>query len=195
MPSLQWSFLLIVILVILGVMASMPFLQILGALFLIILVMVAVGSAVFVSKAMNLQKSANTYLEQSLPVILKNWNADEFIRHAETVFFPDERRRLELDQFFSGLSTLGNLQNFRVSECGVEASSSQGTLAKFTLNAWFDRGPAQINIVLIRDGARWRYMRFDIAIPAPLDRATENVRVTDSSYSERPGGRLLDRSG
>ena len=157
-------------------------LKIFGIIFLAISLLLAAAVAVFVFKGFALQKSAATYVETNVPLIVKNWNSEEVTKRAAPEFLIPSVRE-GLPTVFQHLSGLGKLKRLEKAKGGVVVADLQlafrersffvgvnkGQLqpiwAELVADAEFEAGPAKVKMTLVQRGNDWRIMGFWVGPP------------------------------
>lgn len=153
-----------------------------GGVFLATVLFFVAIAAIFVPKGFALQKSAASYMEKNVPLIVENWKSEEVIRRAAPEFLvPAVREGLPV--VFEQLSTLGKLRRlgkpeggmvvadlqmaFRGSSFGVSVNTKQPhpIWAEFVANADFEGGPAKVKMTLVRRSDDWRILGFWVGPP------------------------------
>jgi hypothetical protein len=141
---------------------------ILGAIFLVlILVVVAViGYAAYTGN--KLDASSRAYVDESVPAIISTWSKDELIKRAS----PQLRQKTsddQIDQLFTTLSSkLGTFQSYDgakgQSNMSFTSQDGQVTTASYVAGATFQNGKAEIQIKLIRDNDSWQILGFHVEL-------------------------------
>jgi len=153
-----------------------------GGVFLATALLLGAAAAIFVPRGFALQKSAATYMETNVPLIVENWKSEEVIKRAAPEFLVPEVRE-GLPVVFEQLSNLGKLRRlgkaeggmvvvdlqmaFRGSRFSVRANSKQPQpiWAEFVADADFEGGPAKVKMLLVRRGEDWRILGFWVGPP------------------------------
>lgn len=148
------------------------FLKILGGIFLVLLIVVGIAAAIFIPRAMSLNADAMKYISTNVPPIVQSWNSDELVKRAAPELITPEARKA-IPGLFVWFSSLGKLKKLdkpvgRIYTGAHLGTHTYGTWGEYAVHADFDGGPAQITIVLIRDGASWKIMGFHVNSPVLL---------------------------
>ncbi|BBN87387.1 hypothetical protein [Azospira sp. I09] len=161
------------------------FLKILGGVFLVLIIVIAVLAAIFVPKGLALDKDAVAYIETNVPIVVERWNAEDLKSRAapELLALPNMD---QLPQLFSWLSALGKLKKLEkpIGQVGTgiyPGTQFNGTWGSYVANGEFEAGAAQIKILLRRTGETWQIMGFHINSPALLPRGANPTVNTDAT--------------
>lgn len=160
------------------------FLKFLGGIFLILLVVGGIATAIFVRKGLALEKDAVAYWETNLPLIVASWNSEDLAKRAAPEFLVPSVQQ-QLPKVFAFLSPLGKLKRLgkptgevTLADFQVSLGDSHFTLANFrgtpirkiwaayAADAEFEAGPARVDMVLVRNGNSWQVMGFHVNSPA-----------------------------
>ncbi len=145
-------------------------LTILGGVFLILLLGVAVfvGYAAYQGQA--LDASSKAYVEQNVPPIVSTWSKDELLKRSSPQMLEMARKNPEdLDRLFLRLSKLGSLQS--LGEVKGDSSVSYTTrdgktvTASYVANARFEKGSARITVRIIQLSGNWQFLFFNVSSP------------------------------
>jgi len=130
-------------------------------------VIVAIIAAVFLPRAFRLQKDGIAYLQVNLKPILENWDDRALIARAspelmKAVKSPDEMARLF--RYFKALGALQSLQEPVAGNVnsGTTVENGAYTLADYTIEGNFEKGPATISVQLLRTNDTWKINGFHI---------------------------------
>ena len=146
------------------------FLQVLGGLFLGVLVVVGALVGYAAHKGSKLDASSKSYVDQTLPVIAAKWSKDELLKRASPELLqqinanPDQT-----DLLFGKFSQLGELKSYDGSkgDSFVLVNPMKGKIitANYLARATFEHGDAQISIRLIQHDDQWQYLNFFVNSP------------------------------
>lgn len=149
------------------------FLKILGGVFLVIIVVVAVFFAMTIPKVRALDKEIVTYFESAVPLVVANWNPEDLKRRAapELLAAPNVDERLP--KVFKWYSALGKLKKLekpagRAGTGYKPGTKFYGTWGEYAAAAEFEGGQAHIKVVLRKNGDIWQIMGFQIESMALL---------------------------
>ncbi len=116
-----------------------------------------------------------SYLDNSLPAITAEWNADELWNRASPEF-TKSISIADLDKIFSNFSKhLGKLEKYDgVVEgpmVGTNYILGAGTIqtATYKAKAEFERGPAMFTVTLIKHDGEWEFIKFSVTAKALSD--------------------------
>ena len=142
---------------------------ILGAVFLVIILLVAVVVGVAAVRGSALDKESKAYVDRNLPLIISAWDEQELLSRASPEFTQNTKRE-DLDRGFSGLSRkFGKMQSYEgakgqsyVSYRVLSSHSGRVITAEYVARVTFAGGSASIDITLIKHGEQWQIERFEI---------------------------------
>lgn len=110
-----------------------------------------------------LDKESQGYVDEALPAIVVDWNAQEIMNRASPKFM-QVTPRSELERLFFTFKQLGKLVEYEGSkgEANVTVGTSQGTLvtAAYVAKAKFENGQATITVRLIKRDEKWKILAF-----------------------------------
>ena len=145
-------------------------LSIVGALFLLLILVVAgfIGYAAYQGRG--LDASSKTYVEENVPPIISTWSKDELLKRSSPQLLKIINEKPEqLDQLFQKLSKLGAMQSFRdvKGDSNVSYTTQDGkvTTASYVATAKFGNGEARIVIRLIQLSGQWQFLLFNVNSP------------------------------
>jgi nitrogen-specific signal transduction histidine kinase len=145
---------------------------ILGAVFLLFIVLGMVSIVIFAIKGPALDKQSKAYVDANLPLIISNWDEQELLSRASPEFMGNSKRN-DLDNFFSALSRkLGKMRSYQ--ECKgqsyVNISPQNGKIvtAVYASKVIFENGSATITTTLIKHSDNWQIEGFDVNSDALL---------------------------
>jgi len=142
------------------------FLSILGGIFAVIVVIVIIVAAIFIPRALKLDREATAYIQDAVPKIVEHWNAQELIDLASPKLMSAVKSRGEIDRFFVMFRQLGALKHLDTPKGGVTSGTFSGsglvTLGNYSAQADFEHGSATIQIQLRRVGDSWKIDGFHI---------------------------------
>ena len=145
----------------------------LGVLTAIVIVSVGLGFFVLNSKGQALDRTSKAYVEDSVAAIAAHWDADEFFKRAG----PELRTRVKPDDirglFDAARSALGPLVEYRGSQGEAEIAvldSQHRVSAKYVAHGHFQKGDAEIKLLLVKQGDAWMIEGFHINSSALMRR-------------------------
>lgn len=137
----------------------------LGAIFLVILILAAVGIGIVAVKGSALDKQSKAYVDGAVPIIVAAWDEQELLSRASPEFVQTIKKE-DLDRLYVMFRKLGRLRDYQGAEgqCYMSVTTQNGkrTTAEYTAKASFDAGPAVIKISLIKHGDQWQIVGFHI---------------------------------
>lgn len=149
------------------------FFQILGGIFLVLVLIVAVMVGVGVYQGAGLDASSKAYVEANVQPVVATWSKDELMSRAAPQLVEIIRKDPDqLDQLFAKLSKLGALKSLSEPKgqalLAVNAGSGKTVSASYTESGEFENGHADFNIKLIQIDGQWRLAGFYVSSPIML---------------------------
>lgn len=149
------------------------FFTILGAIFAAILIIVIIAVALFIPRALKLDREATSYIQDVAPKIVEQWNAQELVDRATPELLSAAKSRDELDRLFIMFRQLGRLKHLDTPKGAVTSGAFSGTgpvtIGNYTAAAEFEHGAATMRIQLRRVGDMWKingfYINSDVFLP------------------------------
>ncbi len=116
-----------------------------------------------------LDKESKVYIDRNVPVILSNWSKSELKSRADEAFLTTVSDK-EIDDLLNySSSTYGKLISYSGSEgeSGISAHvwnfiPNVTRRAEYTVKAQFEKGPANIRVMLINRDGKWFIIGFFI---------------------------------
>jgi hypothetical protein len=137
----------------------------LGAAFLILIILAVVGIGTAVIKASSLDKQSKAYVDSTIPIIVSNWDEQELLNRASPEF-SQATGKDDLDKLFVMFRKLGHFRTYLGSEgqsyISFTSQNGKSITALYTVKAIFDAGPATINVNLVKHGDRWQILGFRV---------------------------------
>jgi hypothetical protein len=137
----------------------------LGAIFLIVIVLVVAGIGTAVVKGSSLDKESKAYVDSAVPIIVSNWDEQELLNRASPEFSQAVSKE-DLDKLYGMFRKLGHFRTYQVSEgqsyLSFTSQNGKSITAAYTAKATFDTGPATIKVTLVKHGDRWQILGFHI---------------------------------
>jgi len=153
----------------------------LGIIFLLLIVLGAIGIGVAAFKGSALDKESKAYVDTAVPAIISSWNTQELLSRASPEFNPATRTD-NVERLFQRLRPLGRLQKYQGSQ--DESVTSQilgkGTTiaARYLVTADFEAGNAKIHVTLMKHGNLWQIAGFRV----------------EPTYTRKPPNQALERT-
>ena len=145
------------------------FFIILGAIFLAIIVLGAIGIAFVAVRGNALDKESKAYADEAIPAIVGAWSEKELLDRAS----PEFKAAVTIDQtdrLFRWVSGLGQLQKCEPAQGQSLMSATTQTgkriSAEYNAKVTFQKGEATIKLGLIKHGDRWQILSFYVNSPA-----------------------------
>ncbi|MGC9943434.1 MAG: hypothetical protein ABSE48_16525 [Verrucomicrobiota bacterium] len=137
----------------------------LGATFLVIIMLTVVGIGLAVVKGSTLDKQSKAYVDSTVPIIVSSWDEQELLNRASPEFIQSSRKD-ELDKLYVMFRKLGKLRTYGGSEgqsyVSLTSQNGKTITASYTATTTFDAGSAQIKITLIRHNDQWQILGFHV---------------------------------
>ncbi|WP_266158251.1 hypothetical protein [Dyella silvatica] len=149
------------------------FFQILGGIFLLLILIIAVMVGIVAYQGNRLDASSKTYVEANVKPVVATWSKDELLKRAS----PQLREILgkdpdQVDRLFAKLAKLGPLKSLSEpkgqSLVSVNTGSGKVVSASYTETGEFENGHADFNIRLVQIEGQWRFFGFYVNSPIML---------------------------
>lgn len=141
-------------------------LMILGGIFAVIVLVLGVVAAIFIPRALKLDREATAYIQDAVPKIVAHWDSQELVDRATPELLSSAKSRTEIDRLFVMFQRLGALKQLDKSKGGITSSAFTGagtvTLGNYTAKAKFEKGDANVQIQLRRVNNAWKINGFRI---------------------------------
>jgi hypothetical protein len=145
------------------------FFAILGIIFLVIVVLGAIGIGFIAVRGNALDKESRTYADAAIPAVVSGWSEQELFTRASPEFKQAVTQE-KLDQMFHWFTSLGRLQKCEPAQgqAGITVTPQTGKVisGQYTAKAKFEKGDATIKLVLIKHGDQWQIASFYVDSPA-----------------------------
>jgi hypothetical protein len=149
------------------------FFQILGGIFLVLVVIVAVLIGVGIYQGTRLDSSSKAYVEVNVKPVVETWSKEELLKRASPELIeilgkdPDQ-----VDRLFTKLAKLGALKSLSEPKgqavISVKNDTGKVVSASYTETGEFENGHADFNIRLIQIDGQWRFLGFYVNSPIML---------------------------
>lgn len=144
------------------------FFAVLGIIFLIIIVLGAIGIGFIAVRGNALDKESRAYADAVVPAIITNWNEKELLDRASPEFKKAVKQQ-QLDQLFRWFTSLGRFQSSEPAQgqAGITVTPQTGKVisGQYTAKARFEKGDATIKLGLIKHGDQWQVASFSVDSP------------------------------
>lgn len=141
----------------------------LGIIFLVIIVLGAVGIGFVAVRGNALDKESKTYADAAIPAIASGWSERDLLARASPEFNQAVTQQ-KLDQLFRWFASLGRLQKCEPAQGQARISVTPQTgkviSGYYTAKATFEKGDATIRLGLIKHGDQWQIGGFYVDSPA-----------------------------
>jgi hypothetical protein len=157
----------------LGLFTMKKVFTILGAIFAVILVIIVIAAAIFIPRALKLDRDATAYIQSEVPKIVEHWNPQALSDRASPELLKVPKYKDEIDRYFEMFSKLGALKHLDAPKGAVYSGTYTGTgsytVGNYTAGADFEKGKATIKMQLMRVGETWKinsfYIYSDVFLP------------------------------
>ena len=147
------------------------FFAVLGIIFLIIIVLGAIGFGYIAYRGNALDKESKAYADAAISAIVTTWSEKELLDRASPEFKQAVPQQ-QLDELFRRFAGLGHLQKCDPAQgqSNTRATTQAGIQvgAEYTADTTFDKGKALIDIALIKHGDQWQILGFFVKPPRVL---------------------------
>jgi hypothetical protein len=147
------------------------FLMVLGAVFLVLIVLVGglVGYAIFTGT--QLDASSKAYVDESVPAIATDWSKDELVKRASPQL-REQASDVQIEQLFGTLANkLGAFKSYdgAKGDSNINFTTTAGKIitASYIAKATYQYGKAEIQIKLIQHAGAWQILGFHVDL-SPL---------------------------
>jgi hypothetical protein len=154
--------------------------------FLGISFLVLIGGAVtFVAWAAQQDKSARRYVSAAVPAIFNEWDVEALNQRASDDLKNESQFRSAVPQMFLTLKhALGPLKTTEEPQGSAgfnwgSTGPAQGTYGDYLIRAQFERGEAELRLIVVRERDAWKIRGFNVNAPVPLKLRNE-VQPTDA---------------
>jgi hypothetical protein len=149
------------------------FFQILGGIFLVLVLIIAVMIGIGVYQGKRLDASSKAYVEANVKPVVATWSKDELLARASPQLIEILRKDPgQADQLFAKLAKLGPLKSLSEpkgqSLVAVNTGSGKTISASYTETGEFENGHADLNIRLVQIDGQWRFLGFYVNSPIML---------------------------
>jgi len=145
------------------------FFAVLGIVFLIIIVLGAVGIGFIAVRGNALDKESMAYADAAIPAIVSGWSEKELVDRASPEFKKAVTQQ-QLDQMFHWFTSLGRLQKCEPAQgqAGISVTPQTGKVisGQYAAKAKFEKGDATIKLALIKHENQWQVLSFYVDSPA-----------------------------
>ena len=146
-------------------------LMILGAVFGVILISIAIAVGYAAYNGKGLDEESKRYVDAAVPAIVKNWDMTEMLSRTSPEFSKATKTE-DLEKLWIMFRKLGAMKIYKGSkgESNQMINLPQGTTitAKYSADVEFENGPAQILITIIKRGDDWQILGFKVNSSAIL---------------------------
>ena len=149
------------------------FFQILGGIFLALVLIVAVLVGIGVYQGTRLDSSSKAYVETNVKPVVETWSKVELLKRASPELIEILGKDPgQVDRLFAKFAKLGPLKSLSVpkgqSLMAVTAGRGKVISASYTEAGEFENGHADFNIRLIQIDGQWRFLGFYVNSPIML---------------------------
>jgi hypothetical protein len=141
----------------------------------VLVVMGAIAFGVAAWRGAALDRESKAYADESVLAITKTWSEEELAKRAS----PNLRNTTtpaQIGQMFNVLrNTLGPLSTYDGSggQSVMTVGTNAGTRANYSGKGHFQKGDADIQLMLIKDGDTWMIEGFHVNSPVLMNKMTE----------------------
>lgn len=141
---------------------------ILGSIFLVVVVLAAIGIGFIAVRGTALDKESKAYADSAIPAIVTTWSEKALLDRAS----PELKKMAtsqEIDRLFRWTSNLGRLQKCEPAEghslMSATTQTGKSISAEYTAKASFEKGEATIILGLIKHDEQWQILKFNVQSP------------------------------
>ena len=141
-----------------------------GVLFLVLLTLIGSVVGYFVYNGSGLDASSKAYVDENIPLIVSSWSKEELLKRSSPKLIElVNKNPNQLDQLFKKLSTLGAMTHYEGSKGQayffVNYPQGKSISAKYTANAKFEHGEAEIQVQMVQESDQWQIINFHVNSP------------------------------
>jgi hypothetical protein len=144
-------------------------LMIFGSIFIVLIVLLAIGIAVVATKGSALDKESKAYVDETVPVICSDLRMETLSKYASQELL-NSALPAEFEKLFNGFKKLGEFKKYKESSgqamMSYTAQHGKTITAEYLAQVEFDTGPAQIRVFAVKKGDQWKIQGFLINSPA-----------------------------
>ncbi len=148
-------------------------LMILGGVFLVLVIIGAIGIGILAVKGSALDKESKAYVDRVTPIILADLNQKTLFKYADE----ELKKSVSAEDFKKIFKFFGRLGKFKKYEgstgqanISVTTTSGKVITGRYAANAEFEKGPATVRITVIKRNTGWKILGFYINSKAFLPR-------------------------
>jgi len=140
---------------------------ILGYVAAVIAVVLAIVAAIFIPRAFRLQKEGLSYVKANLRPIVENWDENALRVRATPALLENAKSPEELSRLFRFFKNLGALKALKEPvpgnvKSGTNMKDGSYTVADYTIDGEFEKGPARISLQLLKSKDTWKINGFRV---------------------------------
>ncbi|NNM89151.1 MAG: hypothetical protein HKL95_11620 [Phycisphaerae bacterium] len=159
------------------------------------IIIIIVLFAILITHAVHLEPGANAYIDGAVPAIVAHWDVQQLLdRATPTLQQRVLRHRRKVNRLFIMFRELGHLEHLGSPTDYKIFTKNNVTTATFTVPAEFEKGPATIEIQLLRTGKTWEinsfYITSNVFLPLTPPKPAE-IRIHPPSIGFSTGGPQL----
>lgn len=147
-------------------------LQVLGAILIVVLVVVAAAFVYLFRVGPQLDASSKAYVDANVPLIVRTWSEEELWSRAAPEFKKAVTRQQLTSLFGKFSARLGSLQRYEGSageaNLGFILDKGKIVTARYTAKTQFENGSAVLNIALIQHDGEWQLLGLHVNSPLIL---------------------------
>jgi len=144
-------------------------LMVLGAIFLVIVLLGIIGFSILAVKGSALDKESKSYVDTVAPIILANLSKETLFEYADDQL-KNSVKPEEFEKMFNWFSKLGNFVEYKEpkgqANISITTESGKVITGYYEVFAEFETGPATVRIIIIKRGNDWKIIGFHINSPA-----------------------------
>jgi hypothetical protein len=150
-------------------------LQVLGAIFGILLIGIVIMIVRAATTGRVLDESSKAYIDEAVPAIISTWSKEELLKRAAPALIEaDQKVPGQGEKMFAKLGgALGALKAYKGStgESSTHYGSKAGKVitAQYFADATFEKGDARILVRLVQTDGQWQIVFFHVNSPVLLD--------------------------
>jgi hypothetical protein len=146
---------------------------VLGAIFLTLIILAAIGIGIAAVKGSALDKESKAYVDSTVPLVVSNWDEQTLLSRASPEFTQAVDKQ-SLDKLYIMFRKLGKLRVYEGSKgqsyMSMTTQSGKSITSVYVCKATFEAGPANIKVTLSKHGDKWEIAGLRVDSEAFLQR-------------------------
>ncbi len=138
---------------------------ILGAIFLILIIVAGIAIGIVAVKGSALDKQSKAYVDSTVPLIVSNWDEQALLSRVSPEFMAATDKQ-ELDKLYAMFRKLGKLRDYEGSKgqsyMSMSTQNGKSVTAVYKCKSMLEAGPADIKVTLVQHDDKWEIAGFNV---------------------------------